>query len=465
VITSPGIIDIGEERAQIEDGVTAVALDLERYQYDVLIDSTVRLQLDLDRATYFAGDPIGVSARLTAGGRPVTGASVALSTTAPARSAANFLAAAKVPADALEQAKERLSGQDATPILVKSLGAQLAGLAFEGGTRSVKQTMVDRDGVGVYTATFTATSTPELYTFYVTATGVTEEGVAFRREASLETHVLVQPDPRFTLIDVNHLGAGHAEIIVLPRDQFLNAFLANTDTAGGFGLVVRDANLAGPLVSNLDGTYTQPLTFDPGKAPAIGVQFGGKDVVEPERIAPVADLRYADRVVEFSPGPVQLANRHADPKAALGSIVDKPADRFVSLGAGGGLTVAARKFLILPHHDSDVTVFVHRDTELRSYRVEAYSIKHKQWVSLGESIGITRSFALRAAGLQRTPAIRVVDTSLRARDDVTNLPLETPGVSVSAVGFGRTTSDRDLREQVESVPDWLPWNLDEDDDE
>jgi hypothetical protein len=435
LITSPSDIILTAAPAS---GGDVKRVDVEPYVYDVMVDSTLRLQLSHDHPSYFAGDPITVSARLSGDGRPITGASVSLSTTLPAQSVANFLAALNIPADALARAQQQLAGKDATPILVKQLAARLAGFVFDIGQRTVTIPMTDLDGTGVYRATIADTSVPEHYIFYVTATGVTDDGVAFRREGKLETFVLVHPDPIRTVLDIHQLQPGLADVTIIPRDKFGNVLLIDPATPGGFGLVAKGATL-GALTSNLDGTYSISVTFDPRTTPAIGLQFGGNLLLEPTPIPVIGDLKYVDRVVTFEPGQIKDANRHADPSAALGTVVNKPADRFVSLGAGGRLTVAVTDRVIKA--GGDITVFVAPDVDLRSYRVEAHSRAHETWVLLGTSIGVTQSFSLRKARLMSTEAIRITDTSGRVRD-ANFKPLPTPGVSVRGVG-ARTVGERD----------------------
>jgi hypothetical protein len=426
VVTTPVIIGPNLVEAEAAD------VDVEHYEFDVIVESGVRMDLALDKTTYFAGDCIGVSARLTAGGKPVTGANVVVSTTAPAQSAANWLARLKVPADALQQAKDRLSGQDASPLLVKSLGAQIAGLDFEQPTQQVSFPMTDPGGEALYQTTLPDTSVPEYYTFYVTATGVTDEGVSFRREGNLVAFVQVRPEPAFTALDIRQQAPGLADVTILTQDKFGNVLFVDPATTVGFGLVATGAQLAGPLTSNLDGTYTQTIQFPAGTIPSVGVQFGGNDLIKPQAVPPVGELHFVDRLVGFEPGPVKDANQHLDPSAALGSVAGKPADRFVSLGAGGVLTVAFHDQVIRATGEADVTVFVQPDADLRSYRVEALD-EQKRWVSLGVSIGVTRSFGLNAANLDTAEAIRVIDTSLRAADS-DGAPLATPGVSIRGIG-------------------------------
>jgi len=132
----------------------------EYYCYDVSTESSLRMRLTLDHSGYYAGDPVGVSARLTAAGLPVTGASVVLSTTSPAQSLANWLAGLTVPADAMAQAAQQLQGQDATPILIKVLAAQIAGLRFDPSTQPGSLVMTDSRGIGTYQATYTDTAVP-----------------------------------------------------------------------------------------------------------------------------------------------------------------------------------------------------------------------------------------------------------------------------------------------------------------
>lgn len=446
----------------------------EYYSYDLMAESTLRMRLTLDQAAYYAGDPVVVSARLTAAGVPLTGASVVLSTTAPAQSQANWLAGLSVPADALAQAAERLKGQDATPILVKTLAAEIAGLRFDAGAQQGDLVMTDPSRFGVYQATYTGTSVPEHRTLYVTATGLTPDGLVFRREGKLELFVQVRPDPVATILTL-HFGAGGTAIAtVFPRDKFGNVLFTEPRPTGGLQLVASGASFTGPLVNNLDGSYSRPLTVT-GPSPAVGVQFNGQDVIPVRPVPPVADLHYVDEVIRFDAGAIASANQHNDPQAVLGSIDGKPAGTFVSLGAGGQLTVGFRRRVIVAEDGGDdITVFIQPDDDLRSYRLEAYSTEHRHddddddddnghdddnrhghrrhWVSLGESIGVTQSFSLRAAGLEHTPALRITDTSGRARGADLS-PLTTPGVSVLGVGVLKTGRDRPF--DLEDVPDWL----------
>jgi len=444
----------------------------EYYSYDVTTESSLRLRLTLDQSAYYAGDPVGVSARLTAAGLPVTGASVVLSTTSPAQSLANWLAGITVPADAMAQAAQQLQGQDATPILVKALGAQIAGLQFDPSAQQGSLVMTDPHRIGTYQATYTDTTVPEQRTLYVTAIGETPDGTSFRREGKLGVFVQVRPDPVATIFTLHFGSGGTANATVFPRDKFGNVLFTEPRPAGSLQLVASGAEFTGPLVNNLDGSYSRPLRIT-GPSPAVGVQFDGQDVIPARPVPPLADLHYVDEVIRFDAGAIASANQHGDPQAVLGSIDGKPADTFLSLGAAGQLTVGFRRQVILATDGGDdITVFIQPDDDLRAYRLEAYSTEHRHeddgdeddghgdhehedhrhWVPLGESIGVTQSFGLRAAGLESTPALRITDTSGRARGTDLN-PLTTPGVSVRGVGVLRTGRDRPFH--LGDVPDWL----------
>lgn len=452
VITSPGGVMPGQDPA----GYDRSRPDLENYACEVIVDSALRLEAGLDRATNFAGDPITVSARLTADGRPVTGAAVSLSATAPAQSVAGWLASVDVPAEALRRAGDLLAGQDSTPLLVKQLGAQLAGLVFDGGQRQVTLPMTDPDGTGTYRAALAATQVPGRYGFSVTAIGATGDAAGFRREGKQETFVLVRPDRDHTHVDIEQTDPDMVRVTVFPRDRFGNVLLVEPGTAGDFGLVAPGATV-GALVSKLDGTYTSTVRFDPEETMTIGFQFGGREVITRKQIFPARALLFPDRVISFRPGALQAANEHADPQAALGSVVGQPASTFTSLGAGGELVAGFDRHVILASDDGgdEITVFIQPDADLRAYRVEAHSLALGRWVPLGESTGVTQSFGLNRARLRFTVALRITDMSGRTRDAALR-PLATPGVSVR--GIGVLTIGETLPFDLNDLPGWL-WSL------
>jgi len=430
--------------------------DSEDYDYDVIVESRLQLNVRLDRATYFAGDPIGVSAIVTLDGKPITQAAISLSVIAPNQSVNNFLAAVNITAAEFSQAQEeifRLTNGDTNAAFIKAHAAQKKGISFGASTSKASIMMTDPNHRGAFSAAFSQTATPGAYVLYVTAVGTTEDGVTFRREKRVQVSVQVRPEPQFTLFDIAYrqiFEEGQtiniADVLVRPRDRFGNVFLdksANDLTA--VRLTVEGGEFTGPLVNNLDGNYSRSVRFAPGVTPAIGLDVLGEKIVTPLKLAPVDQLRYVDHVTAFKLGgeAEKGANKHTDPNAALGDIrLNKP-DEFVSLGAFGSLAVEIKRHVIEAQGDDDITVFVRPDDTLRSYLVEALPVgkssqkpshgRKKTWVALGTSPGVTQSFSLSSAGIKKAAAIRITDQSGRTRD-INFKPSGSPGVSILGVG-------------------------------
>ena len=225
--------------------------------------------------------------------------------------------------------------------------------------------------------------------------------------------------------------------MVVPRDRFGNRLLVDPITAGRFGLVTDGAGFECPLTSHLAGSHSQPLAALPGTVPTVGFTFNGQSVLDPVPVAPQDDLHYVDHVINYDSGSIVSANRHAEPDAALGSVIDKTAERDVSLGASGQLTVGIRGAVIrATENGHEVTVFVASHAERRSYRVEAHDAEGHEWRTLGEPIGITEAFSLRGAGTDAVTAVRIIDTSGRVGGSV-QVPLESPGADIRGVGVRR----------------------------
>jgi hypothetical protein len=421
-----------------------VSEGFENYDYDIITDSDLEMALHLDQASYHAGDPIRIAARLTAAGKPIRHASVTVSTTAPAQSLSNWLAGLSVPPALLERAAEKVR-IDSSPILIKSVAAELGGLRFPGHDRNTNMAMTDPAGIGTYETTITDTAVPETYTFYVTASGTTEDGIAFRREGKLVTHVLVRPDPIRTLVDVIAVQSGVVDIRLVPRDRFGNVLLVDPGTVKTLDLVAQGGEFSGPLTNNVDGTYSRRLRFNVAEPLRIDLLWHGKPV---KRLAvpPLKTLRWVDRVVQFVAGAeaAKGANRHTDPAAALGDISTKPPDRFVALGVGGTLIVAVNNEAIAAADDNDITVFVQPGVAPSAYRVDVYvppvpdAAGPTRWVTLGTSPGTTQSFSLRRAKVEVAVAIRIIDLGKQTRGPDLQ-PLSAPGVGIRAVGVLKVT--------------------------
>src|SRR6266850_2186576 len=424
--------------------------DSEQYSYDVLTESSLRMDVSLDRSVYYAGDPIGVTAKLTLNGLPLTHAAVNLEVNGPGQSMDNWLAAAPVTEAEYKSAATALSKKEPSAIFIKAYAAGLKGIRFDRFSRTATLSMTEAENSGAYSASVTQTPTPDSYKLYVTAVGITPDGVVFRRERALETRVVVRPKFEFTPIDFFYDTLGEnpqvltANVRVTPKDEFGNLMVIDPKTSQDLVLNARDAKVIGTFDTSFDGTYSIRMSYTRGARPSLSLVVAGTPVVQDLVIAPVDQLRYADRAVAFKLGVEGAtgANKHANPKDSLGDVTRKPSGAFVSLGGYGSLTVGVEDLVIEAQGDDDVTVFVQPDHDMRSYLVEALPAdKGDGWVPLGKSAGTTQSFSLRKAGLEAAAAIRITDTSGRTRG-ADMKPLATPGVSIRGVGFAKTASRR-----------------------
>ncbi len=417
----------------------------ESYEYDIIVESRLQMNLSLDRARYYAGDPIDLSATLTLDGKPITGAAVSLSLTAPGQAVGNWLAGIRISAEEFQRAElqvRELTGKDTNALFIKAFAAKTKNIVFANPIRTSTLPMTDPGNQGVYSATVTQTATPDKYTFYVTAVGTTADGVVFRREGKVALQVGVRPDPVFSLIDikystvlVNDRPFLTATMFITPRDRFGNVLLVDPAIDNTIMLSAGKAEFSGPLTASHDGTYTRSLRYAPDVVPVIDLKIAGEKLVPTRSITPVTKLVYVDQVVDFKPGAEaqQGANRHSNPRDALGNVLTKKPDVFLSLGAYGVLTVGVKGHSILAVGNEDVTVFVQADGDQRRYSVEALPAGQKEkWVKLGETAG-TQSFSLRKARLQSATAIRITDLSGRIRNGEFK-PDATPGVSIVGVG-------------------------------
>jgi hypothetical protein len=448
-------------------GAAAVAEVGEHYSYDALTDSSLKLDVTLDQASYFAGDPINVSAKVTAHGVPVTGASARLNVTAPGQSMDNWLAGIPITAAEYQHAAALLAGKDAFGVYIKAFAAQLKGLVFPGATASTGLAMTDANQSGVYSATVNESSVPDAHKLYVTVTGTTSDGVTFRRERPVEVHVGVRPDPLFTLFNISYPAQTNPRLVtgvlsVTLLDHLGNLLLVDPGTSQYIQLQAQGATLNPKLATTYNGTYTSGVTYVPGSNPTFTLIVGGQPVFTGKGIVPVDQFIWVDEVVTFKVGLQGSAgaNQHTDPNAALGDIRTKPPTTFVSLGGYGSLAVRIKGDVIRAQGGDDITVFVQPAENLRAYMVEALPADSDDddatnaWVLLGTSSGNTSSFSLNAAKLHAASAIRITDQS-GITQDAGFASLPDPGVSIRAVGVkgtshgsGGTDSDVCIRLRV-----------------
>jgi hypothetical protein len=479
------VINVAVAQLEAKAAHAGVAPDsvLVRYGYHSLNDSHLGFALSTKAGAHHAGDTINLVARLSLAGQPLPNAAVTVSVASPADSPLNWLARTPVTQAEYDAAAQALSGSpDLHALLIKGSALEAKGLTFPRQSGGSTLTMTFDPADGLYKATVPQTSVQGIYHFFATAIGQDPEGNIFRREERVQLDVEVLPDPRWSLWNLGYVKVGnqiHVTATVGPRDRFGNVVLIDPAFDKDIQFTIAGGALAGPLKGNLDGTYTQELTYPAGSVATIGVTVRGQGLVTGGVLPDFGTMIFVNEVVGFHAGREATpgANQHTNPSLALGDPTAKPPTQFVSLGGHGSGTFAVKGEIV---HAREVTVFVAPDPPPRPYLVEVlFSGWGADWVTVGRSTGTTQTFSvvprlrhadetkdsfveiegsiagstfdvvvdldspLREAKewLDRLThrgikAIRVVDKSGRIYD-LGHTPSHTPGVSIQGIGFTR----------------------------
>jgi hypothetical protein len=418
----------------------------EPYQYGVIMESRLKLKLSLNKTHYYAGDPIELTATITLDGKPLRGAAASLHLTTPVQSAINWLAKTKVTTAEYAKSAALLKDADITPLGIKSHAIHLKGLAFDNLRNSSTIPMLDEHNQGHYNATIRTTSVTGIYKLRVRVIGQTSNDEIYQREIQRDVRVGARPDPDYTLIDAVYTRVVEDERIfyrvdvrVWPRDSFGNMVLVDPEFSPAVQLSAKEGEPSGPLVGNLDGSYSRTFRSAADAKMTFDLHVNGKSIIENRRSLSVAHLHYADQILAFEPGPAdnEQINEHRNLEDALGDVTTKQEGQFVNLGIFGSLALGVRDQAILAGSGEDVIVFVKSDDELHPYQVEALPVYSKdQWIELGRSQGVTSAFSLGKAGLKSVKAIRINDRSSRgnSESDIGN------GVRLLGLGFEKVGS-------------------------
>jgi hypothetical protein len=261
-------------------------------------------------------------------------------------------------------------------------------------------------------------------------------------------HLDVRPLPEFTIWETvyRRLVVGdrvffNAQVQVRPRDRFGNVYLVDPELdTTGLELIASGGRFAGPVVGNLDGSYSRTLRFAGDEKPVVTLRLADRELLARRPVLSPAGLTFANAVLTAKLGreAKEGLNRHREPKAALGEIATREPGEFFSLGGFGTVTLGVEGQVIVGGAADDVTVFVQPDEELRPYRVDVLAGGQRpRWVLLGESPGVTQSFSLAAAKIKSASAVRISDLSGRTRTNELD-PSASPGMSLLGVGFRKT---------------------------
>ena len=251
-----------------------------RYFVNVVAGGGARLRRVVDRTSYYTGDVINplVMLQYDAGGAPYN-ATVKVTVTRPTVSVGNLLTQSKlgppstIDADTIPARQATLTALEVasgTPVVTYSdqtfpLGDDAASIrgAFESGGLFGKELKDLLSIEGNYTFHFQAT-----YGIGCTST----------RELLWSVHADVGIDPGHTNVTTNLTGTGPGgqrtgTVSIMPRDIYGN----NLGPGRGDSITVDGVPgtaVTGPVKDNGDGSYTVPISWDPGLGQPAGVVVG-----------------------------------------------------------------------------------------------------------------------------------------------------------------------------------------------
>lgn len=246
----------------------------EYYQYSVIVDSALTMDVTLDREYYRVGDPIVLEARLAAGQQPITGLKdVRVRVSRPIDGIGNWFAHNRVSADELDKIPAVRQGETLSPIQRKATylyevrritgPGRLSPIdirLFDDGTHS------DRiAGDGVYTNSIGENVKEGSYAFKVHASGTTTAGYGYDRDASFNRYLIPGVSAEHTALvavrqQSNSPSHKRFALKITPRDALGNYL--GPHYAGAIRLKAGSEVKPGPLTDNLDGSYTQLMEID-----------------------------------------------------------------------------------------------------------------------------------------------------------------------------------------------------------
>jgi hypothetical protein len=282
----------------------AVVIGPFTYNYAAFMASALELLVQFDRTEYSTGDPVLLTASVTASGVRLRGAAID-GITAPLDRPEQGIGTWHAEHGALPQWIAAIpavrSGEPLSAAQRKGLAATLVGGVALPQRAPAPELVFHDDGSdgdaqagdGVYSARFTDTGKPDTYTFHLTAKGKTPGGWAFTREALVQQFITVNvvPDPAtspLTFQTVKVIGpVTQVRVQVVPKDRFGN-FLG-PDQGRLLEFVTTSGTWLGPVEDDLRGGYSRILEYRPAsQSPDVKVTVQGKDF-------PTQDVKQASR--------------------------------------------------------------------------------------------------------------------------------------------------------------------------
>jgi hypothetical protein len=262
---------------------------------DVFIfeDLHVKSDLTLDKKDYKTGDPMVLSVEIRDDGEPVRGATVRAVLDAPADSLGSLLATldqADLDPQQLSRTDDDMDRATGHGALVESVLHKYGwdhlprcnpdpGGLFDNGT----DLLIDKDGDGIYTATFRKVNAEGIYNWTISASGQDAHGRTFSHRLDASVLAEIGVSARNSLVKTEKIKTAPqapqaVKVTVTPRDDFKNLLGPGFDRTilwavddGQFEHVVNHQ----PAPVNTDGTYTRTVLFKRGQRPTLRVSVNG----------------------------------------------------------------------------------------------------------------------------------------------------------------------------------------------
>ena len=239
---------------------------------DIFPDTGLNVRTGFDRNEYETGETVTFTAVITKDNIPVTGLkSITVSVTRPLEGTGNWYASNSVGANELETIPEKMGDETLSDLQRKTVYLiQKRKVPPPGRTAPVKFQLYDdgthgdkEKGDGIYTGQYKNTKTEGTYSIRVHAAGGT-----FERATTVQTHVMVKPDPGYSAPVTRWLDIFPGDppqylydVEIIPKDRYGN----HMGPGHPVGVNVIDGNKGNSnssvlLKDNLDGTYTGKLS-------------------------------------------------------------------------------------------------------------------------------------------------------------------------------------------------------------
>jgi hypothetical protein len=240
-----------------------------------MVDLYTKVEIGFDKRQYFIGEPIGLTCRIRAGGARVSDARVTLEAARPGEGLGTFLATYSqryqppkptkgdqfVGKGLMYQTLLRLTDRNELPIVTVPQFE-----LYDDGAHNDGEA-----GNGDFANVYADTAKEGTYTFRFYVDGILPDGSRFSRVFVRSTWVGVKPDPSnlgIVWASAGQVGAQMVSIATMTPRAVNGEYLGPFRTAA-ITMTVHGGTLDGPLIDNLDGSYSQRVLHPAGVDPII----------------------------------------------------------------------------------------------------------------------------------------------------------------------------------------------------